>query len=107
MSPNRFLIRLFSGITITTCLAFQAWSQSPSSSGKDAQITDLVLKKTVRRVIVDVVVTDSTAKPVAGLTANDFSVTEDGKPQQILTFDKHTLDTQPDAIPKLPPLPVN
>lgn len=35
---------------------------------------ELVIKKNVRRVIVDVVVTDSARKPVHGLTKNDFSV---------------------------------
>jgi protocatechuate 3,4-dioxygenase beta subunit len=34
---------------------------------------DLVLRSTVNRVVLDVVVTDSNGKPVRGLTAKDYS----------------------------------
>jgi VWFA-related protein len=67
---------------------------------------DLVLKSTVNRVILDVVVTDSDGRPVRGLTAKDFSVAEDGRPQEILAFDVHSLETASDFA-KLPPLPAN
>ena len=67
---------------------------------------DLVLKSTVNRVILDVVVTDSNSRPVRGLTAKDFSVAEDGHPQEILAFDVHSLETASDFA-KLPPLPAN
>jgi len=67
---------------------------------------DLVLKSTVNRVILDVVVTDSNGRPVRGLTGKDFSVAEDGRPQEILAFDVHSLETASDFA-KLPPLPAN
>jgi VWFA-related protein len=67
---------------------------------------DLVLKSTVNRVVLDVVVTDSNGRPVRGLTAKDFSVAEDGRPQEILAFDVHSLETASDFA-KLPPLPAN
>ena len=67
---------------------------------------DLVLKSTVNRVILDVVVTDSNGRPVRGLTAKDFSVAEDGRAQEILAFDVHSLETASDFA-KLPPLPAN
>jgi VWFA-related protein len=67
---------------------------------------DLVLRSTVNRVVLDVVVTDSNGKPVRGLTAKDFSVAEDGRTQEILAFDVHSLET-PSDFAKLPPLPVN
>ncbi len=67
---------------------------------------ELVIKENVRRVIVDVVVTDSSRKPVHGLTRKDFSVSEDGKSQKILSFDVHDLDST-FVPPKLPPLPPN
>ena len=60
-----------------------------------------------RRVAVDVVVTGEKGKPVAGLTANDFTVFEDGVPQPVKSFDPHTPATPvaytPPPIPKLPP----
>lgn len=36
----------------------------------------------------DVVVVDRTGRPVRGLTAADFTVLEDGKPQKISTLDE-------------------
>ncbi|MFN8092841.1 MAG: VWA domain-containing protein [Vicinamibacteria bacterium] len=41
-----------------------------------------------RRVVVDVVVTDRDGAPVAGLTAADFEVSEDGKPQAVVSFEE-------------------
>ena len=74
----------------------------PSASGGV-----LVLKKTVRRVVVDVVVRGPDGKPVPGLTAKDFSVIEDGQGQRILSFDVHQFDTGSVAMPanaaSLPP----
>jgi VWFA-related protein len=48
------------------------------------------LKTTVRRVALDVVVTDSEGFPVAGLTQEDFKVEEDKVPQLVRSFDAHT-----------------
>jgi VWFA-related protein len=67
-----------------------------------------VFKANVRRVVVDVVVTDSKGQPVSGLTKADFSVAEDGKPQQILSFDANGFNPAMDYLPpKLPPEPPN
>jgi VWFA-related protein len=104
------------------CLAGSLWAQegaSPSSSvGNPEQSTvqstgqlkskDLVFKTSVRRVIVDVVVSDSLGNPVSGLTAADFSLKEDGQPQRIRTLDVHDFDSPSDPLPKLPEiLPTN
>src|SRR5271165_5050125 len=72
-----------------------------SSEPPAAAPSNLVLKKTVRRVIVDVAVTDSAGNPVRGLSQSDFLVKEDGKPQQILSFEKHDLESAY-VPPKLP-----
>lgn len=61
----------------------------------------------VRRVIVDVVVTDSQGKPVCGLSAGDFSVYEDGLQQRVLSFDAHSSASAGFVPPHLPPLPLN
>ncbi len=67
-----------------------------------------VFKANVRRVVVDVVVTDSKGQTVSGLTKADFSVAEDGKPQQILSFDANGFGQAMDYVPpKLPPEPPN
>ena len=44
-------------------------------------------------VLVDVIVRDKKG-PVMDLNAEDFAITEDGKPQQIVSFERHTLADQ-------------
>ena len=67
-----------------------------------------VFKSTVRRVMVDVVVLDSLGRPVSGLTADDFSVAEDGKPQRLRAFDVHDFEPVSDSLPTLPAsMPLN
>ncbi len=48
-----------------------------------------VIRTTTRLVQVDVVVTDSKGQPVTGLKAGDFTVLQDGKPQQLKVFEAH------------------
>ena len=93
------LRHLFFVVTLLACPVGFLFGQSaqPIQSAQTAQENtqaapaaqkpaggDLVLKSTVNRVILDVVVTDSNSRPVRGLTAKDFSVAEDGHPQEIL-----------------------
>jgi VWFA-related protein len=67
-----------------------------------------VFKANVRRVVVDVVVSDSKGNSVSGLTKADFSVSEDGAKQQILSFDPNGFSPAMDYLPpKLPPEPPN
>ncbi len=49
-------------------------------------------RQTVRRVVEDVVVTDTQGHPVAGLRQRDFAISENGNPQRILSFEAHTMD---------------
>jgi VWFA-related protein len=95
---------------LATCsgglLIAQQSTPSPPTT-QQAVTSDLVMKSVVRRVILDVVVTDSTGKPVKGLTQSDFSVAEDGVRQSVLSFDVHDFDAPVESIPKLPPLPPN
>jgi VWFA-related protein len=77
-------------------------------ASQKADRSGLVFHQSVRRVIVDVVVSDSNGKPVSGLTADDFSISEDGKPERIRSFDFHDFDSISDSLPELPPaLPLN
>lgn len=66
--------------------AQQVAADQPSSIG-------VVLKTTVSRVIVDVVVVDAHGQSVRGLSCDDFSVKEDGKPQAILSFEPHDMES--------------
>ena len=71
-----------------------------------AQDSGMVLQQTVRRVRVDVVVTDAQGRPVPGLEAKDFQVAENGKQQPVHRFEWHDGSADETPIPKLPPLPV-
>jgi VWFA-related protein len=74
----------------------------------EAQYPAVTIRETVRRVVVDVMVRDVNGKPVRGLTAGDFSITEDKRPQRVLSFDVYDFDKASIArAPKAPPLPPN
>ena len=56
-------------------------------------------KSRVTVVPVDVRVVDRNGKPVTGLTAADFTITEDGVPQSVTHFSFHSLEPQKDVSP--------
>ncbi len=75
------------------CLTLAAVAQIPSAP---------TLKVYSRETIVDVTVTDAKGNPIHGLTRDDFTVKEDGKPEPIRSFEEFgTRTVQP--LPKLPP----
>lgn len=57
---------------------------------------------TTQLVVETVTVKDKSGKPVAGLKASDFTVTEDGAPQQIRFFEYQKLDEGPNAAVAVP-----
>ncbi len=63
------------------------------------------ISATVRAVVLDVVVRDSTGKPVHGLQRSDFILTEDDVPQKVQSF--HERMPSPAAAAALPKLPPN
>jgi VWFA-related protein len=107
LSPR---LRLLLTAALLACPANIPWAQPGTqpvpTTQRVEEASDLVFKSIVNRVILDVVVTDTGGKPVHGLTQQDFSITEDGKPQKILSFDVHDLESPSDFV-KLPPLPPN
>jgi VWFA-related protein len=66
-----------------------------------------LLRMEVRRVPVDVVVTDREGNPVRGLRKEDFVVKEDKKTQKVLFFDYLDGSAPSFVPPPLPALPVN
>jgi VWFA-related protein len=91
----------------------QSATPAPSAQSTSAQTVGqeepaVIIRQTVRRVIVDVMVRDSNGKPVHGLTADDFSITEDKQPQRALSFDVYDFDKPSISRgPNAPPLPPN
>jgi len=85
-----------------------AAQQAPQGSAA-AQPLPPTITVSTREVLLDVLVTDAAGHPVPGLTAADFSVTEEGAPQVIRSLREH----QPKAAEKVeqlsltPPLPAN
>lgn len=62
------------------------------------------IKTQVRRVLVDVVVTNDKGEAVTGLHQGDFEVLEDGKPQPVATFEEHRgAPSTQITLPALPP----
>jgi VWFA-related protein len=86
-----------------TALALSAGSlsaQAPAPAPASAE----VFPAGIEQVTVDVVVVDRKGEPVTGLTRDDFTVTDEGKPQQVTTFDqvKPQTASAPSAVPLRP-----
>jgi VWFA-related protein len=70
----------------------------PVGSAEQAQ----TIKTTTRLIIENVGVKDKKGNPVEGLTAKDFTVTEDGVVQTIKIFDHQTLTEDAEPLPATP-----
>lgn len=105
--PGAHILPAIALLACATTLVRSQEESRPSQPKQGPASNGLVIRAVVRRVVVDVVVTDSQGKPVRGLTQQDFSLAEDGKEQRVLSFDTHDLDTPSDVPPHLPALPVN
>jgi len=91
----------FSQISISGSQAPEIPDSPQLNTGK-TEASDLVIHQNVRRVVVDVVVSDAMGNPVRGLTASDFAIAEDGKTQRVHNFDVHDFDSASDSLPKPP-----
>src|SRR5215472_15752139 len=97
---------LIIGLSLVPVVAAQTKRSQAAANGNSPSV--FVLRKNVRRVIVDVVVRDSNNQPVRGLLAKDFSISEDGKNQHITSFEAHEFATPSISLPRnAPPLPSN
>jgi VWFA-related protein len=77
---------------ITPLLCAQISDQTPTQTPNHAAFTI-----NARLVVLDVVITDKAGKPVDGLTAKDFQVFEDDKPQHIRSLDPPSAHVLPAA----------
>ncbi len=74
-----------------------ASAQQPAPQQQNAPLTPQVYKfeTTTQLVIVNVSVKDKNGKPIENLKPSDFTVTEDGKPQEIKVFEYQQLEETP------------
>lgn len=89
-------------------LACPSWAQTPAGSASAPNPPTRpvsTLRVTTRAVLVDVIVTDKDGNPVKGLSKDDFTILEDGKPQRVSYFEENR--SNPYATPvkslELPP----
>ena len=66
-----------------------------------------LIRTTTRLVQVDVVVSDNKGQPITGLKAGDFTVLQDGKPQQLKVFEAHAPRSNEPKPTRNPALPAN
>src|SRR5205085_4815613 len=64
-----------------------------------------VFRTGTRLNVVDVTVVDKQGRPVEGLTAADFTITEDGVPQTITTVAYQQMETNAAPLPPVPAAP--
>jgi VWFA-related protein len=83
--------------TQTPAAAPQKKAAAKQDAGKNGAATKktFTFSDTVQLVVVDVVAKDKNGNPVLGLKPEDFTVTEDGKPQKITTFQFQQLQNDP------------
>jgi VWFA-related protein len=92
-------------LTCHVALIGFAVTLAAQTAAPDANAPISTLRITSRAVLVDVIVTDKSGKPVTGLKQDAFAVTEQGKPQAIRFFEEHTAApaAAPKELPKFPP----
>ncbi len=83
------------------CLGLAAGQQIGQNTEPGTEITPTFTAST-QFVVETVTVLDKQGKPVTGLTAQDFSVTENGVPQTIRLFEHQTLAESPAPMPGKP-----
>src|ERR1700733_9203737 len=78
-------------ITLLPLVAQQPPATPTDGAAKFTSSTQLVVET--------VIVKDKSGNPIEGLTAKDFTITEDGKPQVISFCEYQALKDSPDAAP--------
>src|SRR3990170_3631636 len=80
---------------IAACSAFWLFAGAATNGQQPRPQKPPVFRGTTQVVSVDVIVRDRSGAVVRGLTAADFEVTEDGKPQAISSFTFEEISDKP------------
>jgi len=100
------MVKFRRSLFLASCMMFAL----PLAFASDAQSTaakEAVFRLEVRRVPLDIVVTDKDGNPVRGLKKDDFIIKEDKKTQKALSFEYLDGSSSTFVPPKLAPLPAN
>ncbi len=95
-------LRVLGCCLLLTTVALSQQAADQASGGNPPAVT---IKSNARNVLLDVVVTDRAGKAIHGLTKDDFTVIEDGKPQQLRGFDEQVPEEKPQGRPQTVNLP--
>jgi VWFA-related protein len=107
---SRLPVRLIATVVVAAAaalvmsdrMAAQQAAQQPAASTR--QRPAATFRSSIDLVTINVVVRDKNGNIVRGLTRDDFSITEDGQPQKISTFDFEEITQQPiDVAPAAMP----
>src|SRR6185312_13671795 len=98
-SGDRILMRCAPLAILAVAFLFGTCARAQTQKSSAAP----TLKVYTRETVVDVSVTDAKGNPVHGLTHDDFTVKEDGKPQPIRSFEEFGASATPQPTRKLPP----
>ena len=96
---------LFRSSRLVCLIFFEILAAHGGLQATTPQAVEPTLKAAARLVVVDVIVTDASGKPIRGLHKEDFEVRESGKKQTVVVFEEHT--GKPPTEIKLPSLPPN
>ncbi len=88
-------------LALVLCLCVPAYAQTPPNTPNTQE--NYTFSTGTRLVITDVSVTDSSGHAVHGLKESDFHLSEDGKPEEIRSFDEQQRSAQ--GMPIAPALP--
>jgi VWFA-related protein len=104
-SDSRARVRVFAGAIIALAAAVGASHVMVAQQAQPTrQRSAATFRSSVDLVTINVVVRDRSGNIVRGLTRSDFTVTEDGQPQTVSTFDFEEIARQPiDVVPAAMP----
>jgi VWFA-related protein len=104
MRPLRAYFLRFLALSTVLFISVPEFPQDTGSNSGDGQTT---LRSSVRVVLVDVVVTNGNGDPVTGLQKQQFQVFENGKPQELASFEEHSGLPDLPALTRMAKLPPN
>ena len=97
MRPSKFVLASSVLLLSATLLCGQKLSAQNSPASPSSTVPSL--RVNAREVVVDVNVTDAKGNPVHGLTQDNFTVLEDGRPMVPRSFREHRSDQKPAESP--------